>query len=72
MIRSFRPRPVTPTGRMLPRVLKTGRRLWPLLAIPFLACLVGFLTTDRPQRFVVRGATSAVLVAAGLGYYFLT
>ncbi|MFA5943849.1 MAG: hypothetical protein WC876_05210 [Candidatus Thermoplasmatota archaeon] len=48
------------------------RRLWPLLAIPFLACLVGFLTTDRPQRFLVRGATSAVLVVAGLGYYFLT
>ena len=47
-------------------------RLWPLAIIPFVACLVGFLTTDRPRRAAWRSLTAAALVAGGLGIYFLT
>jgi hypothetical protein len=47
-------------------------RLWPLLAIPFVACLVGFLTTDRPGRHAARGITSAALVAGAAAWYALT
>ena len=47
-------------------------RLWPLLVIPFVACLVGFLTTDRPGRHAIRSLTGAVLVAGAAAWYALT
>lgn len=49
-----------------------ARRLWPLLVIPFAACLVGFLTTDRPSRFLWRSVTAGVLVAGAAALYVLT
>lgn len=47
-------------------------RLYWLLVIPFLACLVGFLTTDRPNRYAVRSLASLGLVAGGAAVYAFT
>jgi hypothetical protein len=48
------------------------RRLWPLLAIPFIGSVVGFATTDRPSKNAVRAAASAALVVAAALWYALT
>ncbi|MCA1818688.1 MAG: hypothetical protein LC620_01325, partial [Halobacteriales archaeon] len=48
------------------------RRLWPLVVIPLVACAVGFITTDRPSKGTIRGATSALLVVGAAAWYRFT
>lgn len=47
-------------------------RLWPLLVVPAVAALVGFLTTDRRHAMAVRATTAAVLVAGAAAIYAFT
>lgn len=46
-----------------------AHRLWPILVVPFVGTLVGFLTTDRPHRLLWRGLTALALVAAAGAWY---
>ena len=47
-------------------------RLWPILIVPAVGALVGFLTTDRARPLLWRGLTSLALVAGGAFVYVFT
>lgn len=47
-------------------------RIWPILAVPAVGALVGFLTTDRPRPLLWRGLTAIALVAGAGAWYVLS
>ncbi|MEK6975442.1 MAG: hypothetical protein AABY18_03770 [Candidatus Thermoplasmatota archaeon] len=49
-----------------------GSRIWPILLVPAVAALVGFLTTDRARGPLVRGITAVLLVAGAGAVYIFT
>lgn len=49
-----------------------ARRLWPILIVPAVGALAGFLTTDRPRRGLWRGITAIALVAAAGAWYVVS
>jgi hypothetical protein len=49
-----------------------GQRLWPILVVPAVGALAGFLTTDRPDRMLWRGLVAITLVAAAGVWYVVT
>lgn len=49
-----------------------GARLWPIVFVPFLAALVGFLTDGRRYKAAYRILTAALLVLFGVYWYFFT